>query len=215
VSVPRWLVYTVVTLAVLSWVPLVVVARARTRTSPRTRLHLVQDMDAQPYAKAQEGSVVFADSRAMRPPVEGTVAVGELAADAAVERGKVGEAWVTTIPVPVDRALFERGRERYDIFCSPCHGLAGSGDGIVGKRADALQEGTWTPPSSFHTDLVRGREDGHLFNTITHGIRTMPSYGAQIPVRDRWAIVAYVRALERSQNATVEDVPADRRAALR
>jgi mono/diheme cytochrome c family protein len=108
-----------------------------------------------------------------------------------------------------------RGQERFNIYCSPCHGLTGAGDGLVSRRADALQEGTWVPPLTFHGDQVRGRPVGHLFNTITHGIRNMPAYGAQIPAEDRWAIVAYVRALQRSQNATVADVPPDLRAGLR
>jgi len=151
----------------------------------------------------------------MRPDPPGTVARGELDEDDAIYRGKRGDEWITTIPVPVTGALLARGRQRFDIYCSPCHGLAGYGDGMVAKRAEALQEGTWTPPSSFHTDLVRSRPVGHIFNTITHGIRNMPAYGPQIPVADRWAIVSYVRALQRSQNATVADVPPDLRAQLR
>ena len=111
--------------------------------------------------------------------------------------------------------LLQRGHERYDVYCSPCHGLAGFGDGMVAKRADELQEGTWTPPASFHTALVRERSVGQLFNTISNGVRNMPAYGPQIPIQDRWAIVAYVRALQRSQNATVDDVPPDIRAQLR
>jgi mono/diheme cytochrome c family protein len=86
---------------------------------------------------------------------------------------------------------------------------------MVSKRADELLEGTWTPPTSFHSELLRERPDGHLFNTISTGIRNMPAYGSQIAVEDRWAIVAYVRALQRSQNATVDDVPSDIRAQLR
>ena len=86
---------------------------------------------------------------------------------------------------------------------------------MVAKRADELLEGTWTPPTSFHSELLRERPVGHLFNTISNGIRNMPAYGPQIPVDDRWAIVAYVRALQRSQNATVDDVPPDIRAQLR
>jgi mono/diheme cytochrome c family protein len=129
--------------------------------------------------------------------------------------GKIGEDWVAAVPIEVDREVLQRGRERYDIYCSPCHGLVGSGDGMVAKRADELQEGTWTPPTSFHSELLRGRPDGHLFNTISNGIRNMPAYGSQISVEDRWAIVAYVRALQRSQNATVEDVPPEIRAQLR
>jgi mono/diheme cytochrome c family protein len=111
--------------------------------------------------------------------------------------------------------MLRRGQERYDIYCSPCHGLAGYGDGMVAMRAEGLQEGTWTPPSSIHTELVRSRAPGHLYNTITNGIRNMPAYGPQISVEDRWAIVAYVEALQRSQAATVEDVPMELRASLR
>lgn len=214
-SAPRWLVYTAVTLVVLSWIPLVMIARARTVTTSRPRIHLVQDMDVQPSSKPQEANTLFADGRAMRPPVAGTVARGQLRPDPALELGREGEAWVTTIPVAVDRGLLERGRQRYDVFCAPCHGLVGNGDGMVSTRAEALAEGTWTPPTSFHTDLVRGREDGHLYNTISNGIRNMPGYGSQVEVRDRWAIVAYVRALQRSQNGTLGDVPADVRATLR
>ena len=124
----------------------------------------------------------------------------------------VGEEWIEAIPVPVTLQLMERGRDRFDIFCSPCHGLAGGGDGMTAKRAEELQEGTWTPPASFHTELIRGRPVGHLFNTISNGIRNMPAYGPQIPVTDRWAIVAYVRALQRSQWASVDDVPPELRA---
>jgi mono/diheme cytochrome c family protein len=115
----------------------------------------------------------------------------------------------------VTEKLVRRGKERFAIFCAPCHGLDGYGDGPVAKRAQALQEGTWVPPSSYHTDLVRQRPVGFIFNAITHGIRNMPAYGAQIPVADRWAIVSYVRALELSQDATVNDVPAELRDQLR
>ncbi|PWB75022.1 MAG: quinol:cytochrome C oxidoreductase [Holophagae bacterium] len=172
-------------------------------------------MDNQPKYRPQSRNRLFADRRAMRPPVEGTVARGELREDDRLYRGAVGGVWVEEIPVPVTDQLLRRGRARYDIYCSPCHGLAGYGDGMVAKRADALQEGTWTPPASFHSELVRGRPVGHLYNTISNGIRNMPAYGPQITVEDRWAIVAYLRALQRSQSATVEDVPPELRAQLR
>ncbi|MDH3814879.1 MAG: cytochrome c [Acidobacteriota bacterium] len=214
-SLPRWLLYTVAILVVLSWVPLALIMRARVTTSPLPRIHVVPDMDNQPKYKAQSRNPMFADRRAMRPPVAGAVARGATLGDSALMSGKAGEDWVEIIPVEVDRGLLERGRGRYEVYCSPCHGLAGFGDGMVAKRADELLEGTWTPPTSFHTDLLRERPAGHLFNTISNGIRNMPAYGPQIPVEDRWAIVAYVGALQRSQNATVDDVPPDIRAQLR
>jgi mono/diheme cytochrome c family protein len=155
----------------------------------------------------------------MRPPVAGSVARGELGSPAALDHGLRDAddvtSWVEAIPVPVTMQVMRRGQQRYDIFCSPCHGLSGYGDGMVAKRAEDLQEGTWTPPSSLHTDLIRARPEGQLFNTITNGVRSMPAYGAQISVEDRWAIVAYVRALQRSQAAAVDDVPTDLRASLR
>ena len=214
-KLPRWLLFTVAILVVLSWVPLALIMRARVTTSPQPRIHIVPDMDNQPKFKTQARNPMFADRRAMRPPVAGTVPRSATLGDPALTNGKVGDDWVEAIPVEVDRGLLDRGQERYDIYCSPCHGLAGFGDGMVSKRADELMEGTWTPPSSFHTDLVRQRPDGHIYSTITHGIRNMPAYGPQIPVHDRWAIVAYVRALQRSQNTTVDDVPPDIRAQLR
>ena len=214
-KLPRWILYSVLILVVLSWVPIVLIMRARVTTSTQPRVHVVPDMDNQPRYKPQSRNPLFADRRAMRPPVAGTVARGTLIANPAVTTGKIGEDWISLSPLELTPEIMQRGRERYDVFCSPCHGLAGSGDGMVAKRADELQEGTWTPPTSFHTDLIRQRPDGQLFNTITNGIRNMPAYGPQIPVEDRWAIVAYVRALQRSQNATVDDVPADIRAQLR
>jgi len=211
---PRWLIWTGAVAVVLSWIPLALIARARVVTSPRPRIHIIPDMDNQQRFKAQQANTMFADGRAMRPPVEGTVARGGQRDDDALYRGRTDDGWVTASPVEVSMSLLERGHDRYQVFCSPCHGLAGYGDGIVASRATALAEGTWTPPSSFHTDLVRQRPDGHLFNTISNGIRNMPAYGPQIPVHDRWAIVAYVRALQRSQNATLDDVPAERRSQL-
>jgi mono/diheme cytochrome c family protein len=214
-KLPRWLLYTVAILVVLSWVPLALIMRARATTSTQPRIHIVPDMDNQPKYKAQSRNPMFADRRAMRPPVVGSVARGTILGDPALTSGKIGEDWVEVIPVTVDSDLLERGRERYDIYCSPCHGLVGFGDGMVAKRADELLEGTWTPPTSFHSELLRERQVGHLFNTISNGIRNMPAYGPQIPVEDRWAIVAYVRALQRSQNAITDDVPPDIRAQLR
>lgn len=213
--IPRWLLYTAAVVTALALVPFALIVRARSTTSPDPRIHIVPDMDRQPFLKAQSANPLFADGRAMRPPVAGTVARGELREDEAVFRGRAAGDWVTAIPVPVTEALMRRGQERWEVFCTPCHGSAGYGDGPVARRADRLQEGTWTPPSSLHTDLVRARPAGYLYNTIANGVRNMPAYGAQIPVHDRWAIVAYMRALQRSQHATIADVPADLQPQLR
>jgi mono/diheme cytochrome c family protein len=109
---------------------------------------------------------------------------------------------VNKMPVKLTSILLERGQKRYNIYCTPCHGLTGSGQGIVIKRG-------FLPPPSFHLDRLRDIEDGHIFDVISKGIRNMPSYSYQIPVADRWAIVGYFRALQRSQNATLKDIPED------
>ncbi len=214
-GLPRWIIYTIIVLITLSWVPIALVLRARTVRTAKPPLHIVSDMDNQPSFRTQKRNMMFADRRAMRPQVSGTVARGQMASNTPLASGRDGDDWVTNFPVEVDRGLLERGRERYAIYCSPCHGLSGFGDGAVAKRADQLQEGTWTPPSSFHSELIRSRPVGHIYNSITNGIRNMPAYGPQISVEDRWAVVAYVKALQRSQNAGVEDVPTDLRASLR
>ena len=213
---PRWLTAIVVILVALSWIPVALALRARVVKKTEPRIHIIPDMDNQPKVKAQSRFMLSADRRGMRPPVAGTVARGSLIGDSSLEFGRTADdVWVEAIPVEMSMSLLERGRKRYDIFCSPCHGLSGYGDGMVARRADQLQEGTWTPPTSFHTELIRERPAGHIYNTISNGIRNMPAYGSQIPVDDRWAIVAYVRALQRSQNATIDDVPADLQAQLR
>lgn len=212
---PRFLVGLAALVTALALVPVALIVRARTMTSSQPRIHVVPDMDNQAKFRAQAANPMFADGRAMRPAVAGTVARGELRANDSFERGRVAGEWITTFPVAVDELLVRRGQERFDVFCAPCHGLAGYGDGIVARRAERLQEGTWTPPSSVHTDLVRSRPVGHLFNTITNGVRNMPPYSAQIPVADRWAIVAYVRALQRSQHAQLADVPPELRSQVR
>jgi mono/diheme cytochrome c family protein len=172
-------------------------------------------MDHQFKFKAQQENALFADRRAMRLPVEGTVARGELRENDKFYRGIEGGDWATTFPFEITRDVMARGQQRFEIYCSPCHGLDGAGRGTVAVRALELLEAKWVPPADMHTELVRSRPVGHLFNTITNGIRTMAAYGPQIAPDDRWAIVAYVRALQRSQNATLEDVPADVRPSLR
>jgi mono/diheme cytochrome c family protein len=165
-------------------------------------------MDNQPKFRAQHASALFADGRAMRIQVEGTVARGQLQEDGHYYLGVVNDAWAATFPgqVRVDVPFLERGRERFDIYCLPCHGAAGYGDGMINKRAmELVNQGVngtiWVQPKSIHDADIREQPVGQIYNSITNGVRTMPAYGSQIPVADRWAIVAYVRALQRSQNA--------------
>ncbi len=212
---PRVIVNVLIVLFVLGLVPLAMIARDRASPSSRPRVQIIPDLDNQPKFKAQKANPLFADGRAMRLPPADTVARGESRADSLLYAGRENGAWATRSPQLVTPALLTRGQERFRVFCAPCHGLSGYGDGLVARRADRLQEGTWTPPASFHTDVVRQLPAGQLFSTITNGVRSMPSYGAQIPPEDRWAIVAYVRALQRSQNAGVADVPPAEQPALR
>lgn len=211
---PRWVSAVLAVLAALSLLPFACIYRARHALSPLPRIHIVQGMDNQPRFKAQQVNPLFADTREERPPVAGTVAKGQLEEDEGLYRGLRDGKWIETFPVPVTASLLKRGSERYEIYCAPCHGLAGYGDGIVAVRADRLQEGTWVPPSSMHAATVLARPVGHLFNSITNGIRTMPSYGSQIPVSDRWAVVAYVRALQRSRHTPATVLTAEERAKL-
>jgi mono/diheme cytochrome c family protein len=214
-ELPGWVVPAITVLVVLSFIPLALIARSRTLTTSHTRLQIIPDMDQQPKFKTQSMNPLFADLRAMRPEVPGTVAWGAGRIDSLLELGISGGRFGTSFPFPLSEAILKRGRERFDIYCSPCHGLAGRGDGIVNVRAERLQEGTWTPPADLTSDLVAGREAGHIYNTIKNGIRNMPAYGPQIAAADRWAIVAYVRALQRSRRAPIEDVPAELRPSLR
>jgi len=222
--VPRWVRPSLMVLTLAALVPFACVARTRVVNAHVPRVHLVQDMDNQTYYKHQEPNPEFADRRSMRRPVEGTVPStlsplhpqGNLNDDEHYQTGMVNGDYAVGFPpgYRVTAASVRRGQQRFDIYCSPCHGAAGYGDGMVARRADARQQATWVPPTSLHDALPLSRPEGHLFNTITHGIRTMPPYGSQIPADDRWAIVSYVRALQRSQNATLADVPPAARSEL-
>jgi len=115
--------------------------------------------------------------------------------------------WVKRIPVDVTVSMIERGRQRYNIYCSVCHGVAGDGDGLVAQQALNLGSPQWVPPTPMHVETVVNQPDGKLFNTITHGIRKMKGYGDQIPAEDRWAIVSYIRALQKTRNGKASEVP--------
>jgi len=213
---PKRLTAVIVLLIAISMIPpaFIALALASYRTAPR--IDIVPDMDEQQKFKPQSVNTMFADGRAMRPEIEGTAPYHGAKLDDHFYRGIVNGTWATTFPsqVRVDRELILRGRDRFNIYCAACHGYSGKGNGMIAVRADELQQGTWTPPANLHDELVRSRPVGHIFNTITNGIRNMPAYGPQIPSEDRWAIVAYVRALQRAGRASLSDVPEDMRQAL-
>jgi mono/diheme cytochrome c family protein len=210
-QLPRILVYMLLIGGCLALIPPLVFARMRATPSPNRPIHIFYDMDFQPKFKTQAPNPLFADGRAMRPPVEGTVARGESYVDTHLNEGVASGGWATTLPdsMKMDEATLQRGHQRFDIYCSACHGYAGFGDGAVNQRAMELVanangpvNGTqWVAAKSLHDETTRNQPMGQLFNTITHGIRNMAGYGSQITVEDRWAIAAYVKALQLSQDA--------------
>lgn len=163
-----------------------------------------QQMADQPRYKPLAQSTFFGDERASRPLVEGTVARGHLREDEHLFTGKVGGKPAEAFPFPVTRDVLERGQERYNIFCAPCHDRVGTGQGMVVRRG-------FRAPPSFHAERLRAAPAGYFFEVMTNGFGTMPSYGAEVPARDRWAIVAYIRALQVSQKARLADVPPEER----
>ncbi len=215
---PKWVVPSIVILVCCSFIPLALTFLARSTNSPDPRISIIPDMDNQARYKPQMEATLFADNRAMRTPPPGTIARGQLHEDSHYYNGIVNGEWATTFPAQVELndALLKRGQTRFNINCAMCHGEDGYGQSIIDKRATAIgaANSSWISPPSYHTDTLRGRPVGHLYNTITNGIRTMPPYGPQISVDDRWAIVAYVRALQLSQHSTLADVPADVRRQL-
>jgi mono/diheme cytochrome c family protein len=166
-----------------------------------------QDMHDQPKYIPLRQSSFFGDDRSARPLVAGTVARGTLHADSLLQSGKADGKDSTVFPFAVDARVMERGRERFNIYCSPCHGRTGLGDGMIVRRG-------FRRPPSFHQDRLRNAPVGQLFDVITNGFGAMPDYAAQIAPADRWAIIAYVRALQLSEHATLADVPTDKRTDL-
>jgi mono/diheme cytochrome c family protein len=164
-------------------------------------------MHDQPKYVPLREAAFFGDERSARPIVPGTVARGQLREDTLLYTGKVGGADSTLFPYAVDAQVLARGRQRFDIFCSPCHGRTGQGDGMVVRRG-------FRRPPTFHQDRLRNAPVGQIFDVITNGFGAMPDYATQIQAADRWAIVAYLRALQLSEHATLADVPADRRSGL-
>ncbi len=154
-----------------------------------------------------EASDFFEDGMASRPRVAGTVARGEITDNPFFDTGKLNGQDGDGFPMPVTLDLVNRGQSRFNIYCSECHGRAGDGNGMIPSRG-------YRRPPSFHTQALRTAPSGHLFDVMTNGFGAMPPYGKMIPPQDRWAIAAYIRALQLSQNATVADVPVTERANL-
>ena len=166
-----------------------------------------QKMANQPRYDPYEQSDFFADGMASRPRIEGTVARGEMSSNAFLDTGKINGQYADGYPVPVTAELINRGHERFDIYCAQCHGRVGDGNGMIPSRG-------YRKPPSFHIDRLRTATTGHYFDVMTNGFGAMPPYGTMIGPGDRWAIIAYIRALQLSQNATVADIPAADRAKL-
>ncbi len=211
---------------------IVTVAGFRGQKFQKPPIEIFPDMDHQPKVKAQTPSGFYADGRSNREPVPGTVPLGyamplhkpvdgstgestspytDIRFTSGVsyfDTGKMGNSWGTGLPMDATPELIARGRERYNISCQVCHGAAGDGGGIAGKYG-------LVAIANLHQNRIREMADGEIFNTITHGKNTMMGYGDRIQVQDRWAIVAYMRALQKSQGgATLNDVPPEQRAKL-
>jgi mono/diheme cytochrome c family protein len=237
----------------LAALPFALIGRSRQETSTLPALHLIQNMAKEPKFQPQSPTPLFADGRAMRPQIPGTLAREDLisqvqAADGIphaliatlpqaiasedlqnrILLGQFKDAsgqpqWVTTLPIPVNDQLMQRGQRQFEIYCTHCHGYSGYGDGMVAQIARQLQADhagpgealAWVNPASLHDPRIRRQPVGEIFNTITNGIRTMPEHGPQIRVLDRWAIAAYVKALQKSQYNSFNDLtPAEKQRVL-
>ena len=191
-------------------ITVMVVAGKRGDMSRRPPIELFPDMDRQPKLRPQTANSFFKDGLSSQQPIDGAVARGSAYQDTPENTGKISGTtnWVQTIPAPMTAQVMARGRERYDISCAPCHGAQGDGKGITTKFGMAVI-------ADLHdaaTRKVPQQSDGQLFGTISHGKGLMQGYASTLSIPDRWAIVAYVRALQRSHLGTIDDVPADKRA---
>jgi mono/diheme cytochrome c family protein len=166
------------------------------------------DMHNQPRYKPLAASEFFADHRSERPEIEGTVARGHLRIDSARYTGKFNGEDIDQFPIPITRADIERGRERFNIYCTPCHGRLGDGNGMVVLRG-------YRQAASYYSDKLMKAPVGHFFDVMTNGFGAMPSYASRVQPDDRWRIVAYIRALQLSESAKLSDVPADQRQNLK
>ncbi len=192
-------------------VTVMVVAGKRGSLSRRPPIELFPDMNRQPKLRPQTPNEFFGDSKSSRPPIPGTIARGDRYEDTPVNTGKEPGTtnFVVTIPVEVTAKLLARGQQRFNINCSPCHGAQGDGNGITKKI------GAMAVVANLHDKRIVQMTDGELFNTISHGKNLMSGYAANVTVDDRWAIIAYLRALQLSRLGTIDDVPESMRSNIR
>jgi mono/diheme cytochrome c family protein len=232
-QMPKWITAFIVATTAFALVPFAIAAKARNSHSSEPHIHIFPDMDFQPKYKSDTAMDQFPDGRANRGEIPGTVARGWLMDDElfyhGLEPAEGSAQWTTGFPhqypdgrpFVVDADLVKRGQNRFNIYCTPCHGYDGHGQGMVPERVKA-GGGVWlarnlveAPTPDGKGGVVVQMPNGQLFNTISNGYNTMMGYAAQIPHADRWAIVAYVRALERAQNASLDDIPPDQRGSIR
>jgi mono/diheme cytochrome c family protein len=221
-QMPKWITAFIVASTAFALIPFAIAAKARTSHASEPHIHIFPDMDFQPKYKSDQAMDLFADGRENRGVLPGTIARGSLNADDLFYRGLDHAAdgaaqWTTGFPrqLEITDQLMKRGRNRYDIYCAPCHGYDGRGAGTVPQRV-AAGGGAWQARNLVDASnpVAIHMPNGQLFNTISNGYNTMMGYAAQIPHADRWAIVLYVRALQRSQNAALTDVPPDHQSGM-
>jgi mono/diheme cytochrome c family protein len=216
-QVPRGFFYAAIMVTCVALIPPALIIRARAVPRDSRRIHLIQNMDNQPKYRGQQQNILFRDGRSMRQPVPGTVAQDQMVGDTHFYLGTVDGNYATSFPsqVSVDMDLLERGQNRFMIFCLPCHGETGEGDGLVHGRAmqllnlaPSISHGTiWVQPKNLREESIAEQTVGQLFYTISNGKNNMPNYASQIAVADRWAIVAYLRALQVAGDASEASVP--------
>ena len=185
----------------------IIIAGRQGDFTQRTPIEIFDDMDRQAKVKPQKPSEFFADQRAARMPIPGTIPTHIPVENEYLYTGRIGNNWGDGIPIPVTEALITRGQERYQIHCAVCHGATGAGNGITSQYG-------LVGIANLHQERILKMDDGEIYNTITHGKGTMYGYGSNIQLEDRWAIVAYIRALQIAQNATINDLPPEERTRL-
>jgi mono/diheme cytochrome c family protein len=216
-KMPTFIYGVIIASVAFALIPFALAAKARASHSSEPHYHIFPDMDFQPKFKSDQPNDLFADGRSNRGELSGTIARGSLNADPLYYQGLENNAWTLGFPKQLDITanLVKRGQGRFNIYCSPCHGYDGRGLGAIPKRVQSLG-GAWQARNLVESGgVVVTMPNGQLFNTISNGYNTMMGYAAQIPHADRWAIVLYVRALQRAQNASLEDIPADKRDGIR